>query len=67
MTIKGITSADVQQLVTGIMPAYLQRYSTADLLQELAGRLLNTERKADELKIQLNEYEARENANKRYH
>ena len=67
MTIKGMTRDDVQQLATGITPAYLQRYDAAELVQELAGRLLNAERKVDELKIQLNECEARKNADKRYY
>lgn len=72
MTIKAITTADLQQLATGITPVYLQRYSTADLLQELASRLLYAEKvineadynnatdpenRADEIIAQLDDYE----------
>ena len=72
MTIKAITTADLQQLATGITPTYLQRFSAADLLQELASRLLyaekvineahynyetDPEKRADEIEAQLDEYE----------
>lgn len=72
MTIKAITTADLQQLVTGTVPAYLQRFPTGELLQELASRLLyaekvineayynyetDPEKRADEILAQLDEYE----------
>lgn len=41
--IKGITSADLQQLAQGIVPAYLQRYPLPELVQELAIRLVYAE------------------------
>lgn len=44
MTIKAITTADLQQLATGTIPAYLQRFPTGELLQELANRLLYAEK-----------------------
>lgn len=72
MTIKAITTADLQQLATGTVPAYLQRFPTGELLQELASRLLyaekvineayynnetDPEKRADEIIAQLDEYE----------
>lgn len=72
MTIKAITTADLQQLATGTVPAYLQRFPTGELLQELASRLLyaekvineayynyetDPEKRADEILAQLDEYE----------
>ena len=42
--IKAITTADLQQLAQGQMPAYLQRYPLPELVQELAERLLYAER-----------------------
>ena len=41
--INGITSADLQQLAQGIVPAYLQRYPLPELVQELATRLVYAE------------------------
>lgn len=35
-----ITTADLQQLAQGLIPAYLQRFTKEELLQELAYRLL---------------------------
>lgn len=70
--IKAITTADLQQLATGTVPAYLQRFPTGELLQELANRLLYAEKvineacynnatdpeyRADEIIAQLEEYE----------
>lgn len=42
--IKAITTADLQQLAQGIVPAYLQRFPVSEVLQELAERLLYAER-----------------------
>lgn len=39
-----ITSADVQQLAQGIVPAYLQRHPLPELVQELATRLAYAEK-----------------------
>lgn len=70
--IKAITSADLQQLAQGIVPAYLQRYPLPELVQELATRLVyaenvindayynnetDPEKRADEILTQLDEYE----------
>lgn len=67
-----ITTADLQQLAQGITPAYLQRFTKEELLQELANRLLfaehiindasykygmTDEEKVDEMEKELNRYE----------
>ena len=72
MTIKAITTADLQQLAAGITPAYLQRFTKDELLQELANRLLfaehiindasykygmTDEEKVDEMEKELDRYE----------
>ncbi len=52
-----ITKADLQQLAQGLTPAYLQRFTKDELLQELANRLLEKEQKLDEMVEQLDRYE----------